>query len=194
MKIFRNILLLSFPLLSTVNAVHNNYILSNDYSVTIHGTSNLHNWVETVGKVTGSAIVNLNDDGSSDLEQIQIKMDVRTIKSDNSTMNNKTYSALKADANPEITFTLEIPVKSIKISPGANSISASGELTIAGVTKPVTMQVKISMPEHGKLVFLGSQIIKMTDYGVSPPTALFGVLKTGDDITLDFKTNFAITN
>jgi hypothetical protein len=52
------------------------------------------------------------------------------------------------------------------------------------------MQVKAFIPVKGKLVFEGSQKIKMTDYGVAPPTALLGVLKTDDDIVLSFKTNF----
>jgi hypothetical protein len=52
------------------------------------------------------------------------------------------------------------------------------------------MQVKAMIPAKGKLVFEGSQKIKMTDYGVSPPTALLGVLKTDNDIVLNFKTNF----
>ena len=33
----------------------------------------------------------------------------------------------------------------------------------------------------------------MTDYGVDPPTAMFGMLKTGDAITINFETTFSIT-
>jgi len=29
--------------------------------------------------------------------------------------------------------------------------------------------------------------IKMTDYGIKPPTALFGRLKTGDDVKVNFE-------
>jgi hypothetical protein len=56
------------------------------------------------------------------------------------------------------------------------------------------MQVKVFMPSTGQLAFEGSQTIKMTDYGITPPTALFGTLKTGDEITITFKTNFTSTN
>ena len=41
---------------------------------------------------------------------------------------------------------------------------------------------------------MGAQQVKMTDYGVDPPTALFGVLKTGDAITISFNTTFAFVN
>ena len=53
------------------------------------------------------------------------------------------------------------------------------------------MQVKISMPQKGTIDFSGSQKIKMTDYGVTPPKALFGALVTGDDITISFSTTFS---
>jgi polyisoprenoid-binding protein YceI len=186
---------LLFTNATTSTPVKNAYTLSADYAITINGTSNLHNWDEKVKTVTGQGIVNFIDETSFDLESINIKMDVHSIKSDmGSIMNNNTYKALKADANPQIIFTLTTPIKSIQTKSAEKTISAKGNLTIAGVTKVVDMQVKISMPEHGKLIFEGFQTIQMTDYGIKPPVALFGTLKTGDAITINFKTNFLINN
>ena len=192
MKSLKYFFLLStaIVLMSAATLVKNNYTLADDYVVTIHGTSNLHDWDEKVETVTGDGIVNWNKDGSFDLSAINIKMDVRSIKSDNSVMDNNTYKALKAEANPKIIFTLNLPVKSIQAKANEKIVSAKGNLTIAGVTKPVDMQVKVFMREHGKLAFEGSQTIKMSDYDVDPPTALLGTIRTGNEITLHFKTNF----
>ena len=33
---------------------------------------------------------------------------------------------------------------------------------------------------------VGEKSIKMTSYGVEPPTALLGTIKTGDDLTIKF--------
>ncbi len=186
MKLLK-IFFLTYSLISTGFSAQENYILYN-YIVTIHGTSNLHNWDETVKKVTGNEVINWNKDGSFDINAVNIRMDVHSIKSDHSVMDNKTYDALKADANPEIIFTLSTPVKSIRGN--SNTVSAQGDLTIAGVTKRINMQVTISKSSNEKLVFEGSLPIKMSDYNVDPPTALFGMLKTGDNITLSFKMNF----
>ncbi len=169
------------------------YTLSKDYTVSINGTSNLHNWNEKVGIVSGDALINQNSDGSFDLEAINIKMDVHSIKSsEGSIMNNNTYKALKADVNPQIIFTLTLPVKSIQPILNDKMITAKGNLSIAGASKPVDMQVKIFMQKNGKLGFEGSQTIKMTDYSIDPPVALFGTLKTGNEITINFKINFVI--
>jgi polyisoprenoid-binding protein YceI len=165
--------------------------LSKDYSVTINGTSNLHNWDEKVGTVTGTGTITPNSDGTYDIDAISIVMLVHSIKSEmGGAMNNNTYKALKADAHPEITFVLSAPLKAVKA--GVATASAKCNLSIAGVTKPVEMQVKISIPQKGIMQFEGAQTIKMTDYGITPPVALFGALVTGDEITIHFKTSFTI--
>jgi polyisoprenoid-binding protein YceI len=192
MKRLKNIVLLGFMLVSFLCSAQDSYVLANDYTVKILGTSNLHNWDETVGTISGYGVVNWNSDGSFDVDAIKMVMDVNSIKGESSIMNNKTYKALKADTNPKITFTLRAPVKAVKADPGGTMVSATGTLTIAGITKTINMKVTIISLTKGKLIMQGSQVIKMTDYGIIPPTALFGTLKTGDEITLDFKTTFLL--
>jgi len=195
MKLVKTILLIVITIVFVSASIdsQNKYILMNDYTVTIKGTSNLHDWNEKVQIVSGNGAVTQNADGSFNLDGISIRMKVNSIKSgEGSIMDNKTYSALKADSYPEIIFTLTAPVKSISSS-AEKIIFAKGNLTIAGVTKSVDMQVKVWMKESGKLTFQGAQIIKMSDYNISPPSALFGTLKTGNELTIDFKTNFTIT-
>jgi polyisoprenoid-binding protein YceI len=194
MNIFTKICLLSaaFALISA-GTVKNQYVLAKDYSVSIHGTSNLHAWDETVGLVSGKGTVTPNSDGSSTLEDIDIKMEVRSIRSNKgAVMNNNTYKALKADVYPQIIFSISSPVKSIQTNAVGKTVTVKGNLTIAGVTKPVNLQVKIVMQPQGRLLFEGSQSIKMTDYNIKPPTALLGTLKTGNEITIRFKTSFTL--
>jgi hypothetical protein len=52
------------------------------------------------------------------------------------------------------------------------------------------MQIKVLMQGKEKLTFEGSQTIKMSDYNIVPPVALFGALKTGNEITINYKTTF----
>jgi polyisoprenoid-binding protein YceI len=191
MKNYSMLLFLSFALGGADLPVQNNYVLAKSYSVTILGTSNLRDWKDSVGNVTGNMVASLNGDGSIDLHAMYIKMDVRSIKSDmGSTMDNKTYTALKADANPEIIFVLAAPMRLLPVSHGGPILPLKGNLTLAGVSRPVIMQVNVFMMGRGKLQFDGSQAISMTDYGVKPPTALFGTIKARPGIIIQFKTNF----
>jgi polyisoprenoid-binding protein YceI len=167
------------------------YILSRNYEVTIDGTSNLRDWQEKVGDVTGDMRAVVNEDGSVDLNSIRIRMKVLSIKSDmGRVMDNKTYEALKAVAYPEILFTVSVPMRLVQVRDCQTAIQVKGELALAGICKPVTMLVKTFEIRQGNLSFEGSQCIKISDYGVKPPSALFGAMRAGPEITIRFNTNF----
>jgi hypothetical protein len=52
------------------------------------------------------------------------------------------------------------------------------------------MQVKVIGNAEGQLIFEGIKVIKMTDFGISPPTAFMGAMKVGADVTVKFRVNF----
>jgi len=197
MKTHLNYLLIAaLIVLTSVDApVNSKYAIAKGHTVTIHGTSNLHAWDERVGTVTGDGLVLWNGNSSFDLLAMNIRMEGRSIKStEGSIMNNNTYKALKADDHPFIIFALMTPLKAIPANAGKKAITAGVNLTIAGVTKRIDMSVAATAQGHGNIEFEGSKIIKMTDYGIKPPVAMFGTLKTGDEITIHFKTVLAISN
>jgi len=178
-------------LISADEPAKNTYILTRDYAVTIDGTSNLRDWQEKVGEVTGDMTATVNEDKSIALRAIRISMKVLSIKSNiGRAMDNKTYEALKASAYPEILFTVSAPVRLVQVRDCQAAIPVRGELALAGISKPMIMLVKTFAISQGVLQFEGSQTIKMSDYGVRPPTALFGTMRAGPDITIHFKTNF----
>jgi polyisoprenoid-binding protein YceI len=182
------------PVVMVVRAdrpVKDAFILSRNYEVTIDGTSNLRDWEEKVGDVTGDLTAVVNGDGSVDLSSIRIRMKVLSIKSDmGRVMDTKTYEALKAAAYPEILFAVSAPMRLVQVRDCQPAILVKGELVLAGVCKPVTMLVKTFEIRQGILSFEGSQRIKMSDYGVKPPSALFGTMRAGPEITIRFSTNF----
>lgn len=184
-------LLPAFLLVSADRPAKDGFILSRNYEVTIDGTSNLRDWQEKVEDVTGDMTAVANEDGSVDLSSIRIRMKVLSIKSDmGRVMDNKTYEALKAAAYPEILFTVSAPMRFVQVRDCQTAIPVKGELVLAGICKPVTMQVKTFEIRQGNLSFEGSQRIKMTDFGVKPPSALFGTMRAAPEITIHFNTNF----
>jgi polyisoprenoid-binding protein YceI len=64
-----------------------------------------------------------------------------------------------------------------------------GELTVAGVTKPIDMVVTLTPMEGNKLKATGSKELKMTDFGMKPPapTLGLGLIKTADEVTVSFE-------
>ena len=153
---------------------------------TILGTSNVHDWSteSTAGIVSGDMV--LDGIKLASVSNIHIKVPVKTIKSDKgSVMDNKTWKALKSDKHPNIIFNMTA-LKSLTKAPKGYDIVVTGKLNIAGVIKTVDLNVHGLVLTGNRVLFTGSKKIKMTDYGIDPPTAFFGAMTTGDEITLKY--------
>jgi polyisoprenoid-binding protein YceI len=191
MKPYFLILLSAVLLAAATEPSRDLYVLSGAYSVTIDGTSNVRDWKEDVGKVSGFMQAAVNADGSISLTSIRICMDAGSIKSDmGKVMDGKTYDALKAGVYPEILFTLNTPQRLTPVRNCETTIPVKGILSLAGVSKPVIMQVRTCTITQGKLQFEGYENLNMKDFGVRPPTAFFGTMRAAPDITIHFKTDF----
>jgi polyisoprenoid-binding protein YceI len=186
-------LLAAWPLCKTGSAGQIQYELSKDFAVSIHGTMSIHDWVETIGDVTGELVAGPHVGAGTDLSSIRITMEARSIKGDmGKVMDNKTYKALKADAHPEIIFQTGSPVTLMPVQGKEKPVALKGLLTLAGVTRPATLWVNYFSIAQDSMRFDGEQTINMTDFGIKPPSALFGTLKAGPEITIFFKTVFTI--
>lgn len=176
--------LISFGFIQTIHAQQG--FKYGSHTMKIAGTSTLHDWESNVTKLSGNATISIDDNRLSGISQLQISIPVESIISTKgSIMDNKTYEALKSDKHPNITFKLSY-VSNIQATGNAQVVTAQGNLTMAGSTKYISMEVKAILNSDGSITFQGSKDLKMTDFGVSPPTAMLGSIKTGDDITITF--------
>jgi polyisoprenoid-binding protein YceI len=110
---------------------------------------------------------------------------VHSLKSGESGMDSKAYGAMKAKSGGNIVFT----ALSSKVTPGTGNqfnVSSSGSLAIVGVAKPVVLTAVCQVKEDGSVTCTGTNKLKMSDYGIKPPTYMLGALKTGDALTIDF--------
>jgi polyisoprenoid-binding protein YceI len=146
----------------------------------LRGTSNLHDWESKATQVTIQGQFNQANGSFQGVEGLVVTVPVKSIKSEKGkTMDGKTYDALLADAHPNIVFT------ATKVSVSGAAISATGNLRIAGKTQPATLKAQWKAIADGVQIS-GSYALKMTDFGISPPTALMGTMKTGDAVTLEY--------
>lgn len=168
---------------AVVNAQSSFEIASNS-SMSILGTSNLHDWESDVCKLKGNASIFLTDQKIQNIENLSFSIPVESIESGNFIMNGKTYAALKNDEHPNIKYELtQFEIENGKV------IKSKGLLTVAGVTKELDFPVKCAVTNKDINV-TGKISFNMTDFNVSPPTALLGTLKTGDEVTIAFSINF----
>lgn len=99
-------------------------------------------------------------------------------------LDGKLREALKADRFPEISFSLE----SEERLPGAPlRMRLTGSLTLAGQTGTVTFLAEITPAAGGAFVARGSVPVLMSSYDVEPPSAMLGLVRAADLVTVNFE-------
>lgn len=193
-KFYKIPVLVSVLILVAGNIMSQSSYSLNNYLATINGTSNIYGWSEKIGNIWGNCNVRRNADKGVSLQSFKLGLQVKSITSDQyPIMSGLTFKALKGDQFPEITFNLVEPIDNIGCGGSPYFVTAKGSLTIAGVNREITMPMKFVL-ENNLIIVEAEQQVKMTEYGVTPPTALFGLIKTGNIITLNFKTTFLANN
>lgn len=154
----------------------------------IEGTSSLHDWEMVSEQCKGTITYTMDGDALS-IQSITVSVPSKTLKSGKKLMDKKCYDALKADKFPNIGYEFKSASNLKSTGNGTYSAVFNGNLTIAGNTKNIPINVTINA-NTGSITIKGRKAIKMTDFGVEPPKALMGTIKTGDDITIDFNLNY----
>lgn len=156
----------------------------------VEGTSNIHDWELSAKELQGTLKVEMEDGQLVKINSLDFTVVAESLKSGKGGMDKNTYKALKTDDNKNIIYKLEKVNNLDCTSQSECKITTSGYLTIAGTKKPVdlTFDAKVS---DGKITLSGSKKINMTHFNVDPPTAMFGTITTGEEVTIKFKTAFS---
>ena len=157
-----------------------------EFTISILGASTLHDWkVSTNEIVEYPQSIDLGDDLS--LSDFGFKVSVDGMDGGRGpSMNKKIKKALKATTHPHVSFTQTEAIHLESKNDGITVVNATGSLNIAGVEKEVTIELTATTKES-QLVFTGKYPMKMSDFDIEPPTAMFGQIETKDDITIEFE-------
>ena len=160
--------------------------------VSIAGTSNVLDYTATTTilritrvQLASQVAVNASWDEVTKpgvLEAFEIAIAALTLKSGKDGLDKNMYKALNTAQHPDITFRL------LRFQPGAiaGTLKAAGMLTIAGTEREVTLDLKTE-PKDATLIVKGELPLVMTDYGVKPPKAMLGMIKTNPKVTVTFE-------
>jgi polyisoprenoid-binding protein YceI len=136
--------------------------------------------------VTGS----LKIEGTT-VRTAHLQVDMTQLTSDKAMRDARMRSiGLETDRFPTASFVLSSPI-SFATAPEAGRVvktRATGNLTIHGVTKPVTVDIQARWTADG-LTVVGSIPIAMADYGITPPN-VGGFVSVEDHGTMEFKLVF----
>jgi len=121
--------------------------------------------------------------GDKGVKAVRVTVPAERMDCGNGTMNEHMRKALKVAENPTITFTL----KSYDVTTTADGIAGTinGTLDLGGVSKSISLEAN-GKPEGGMLHVEGAYDLRMTDYGLKPPSLMFGRIKVGETVKVNF--------
>lgn len=161
--------------------------------VRIDGTSTIHDWTVESHLIGGAMELDANfPQNLAEAIKVTPKVNsvilVRSLKSGKTAMDDIMHTSMKQKEHPKIEYKLlELSLKEPPASPGAAmKFNSKGTLTVAGVTRTNAMVVTMQPMAGDKLKVTGSTDLKMTEFGIKPPTQL-GVFKTGDEVKISFE-------
>ena len=133
----------------------------------IEGDSNLHPW--SCAATRPEAKIEVDTGAPEIARSLTLLVRVSGLECGSGKMNEKLQEALKAERHPYIEYTL---LRSERVPGNALQLRATGELTIAGQTRPVEFAVDVEMSTDGSAQARGKLEVLMTDFGVEPPHCL----------------------
>ncbi|MEP7234484.1 MAG: YceI family protein [Ignavibacteriota bacterium] len=155
-------------------------------TITLNGTSTLHDWVMTAHTFACDAQFNATNNGKlAGITSLSLTLPVANLKSESDGLNDNAYKALKSDIYKNIIFVMTTSKITSSLEE-VYKITVWGNLTIAGVMKPVGFYLQVNNNADGSISCTGSLPLKMSTYDIERPSFLLGAMKAGDALTLKF--------
>jgi hypothetical protein len=158
--------------------------------VWIEGSSNLGGWRcratafdARVAVAAGQA--SPDDAMAAQLRSIVVRVAVRDLRCGNRKMDHDLYAALGASDPAQPAF-IVAQFEVVADSATATEVATRGSLAVAGQLRPTAIGVAIDSAPDGVVHARGAVPLRMTDFGVTPPTGLFGLVRSRNEVTVRF--------
>lgn len=157
--------------------------------VLLSGKSNIHDFTaeSTSVRMTELKVASGNGDvldtvlRPGGLEAFEVAVVAASLSSPRDGIDKNMHKALKTSEFADIT----LRVTSLEPTDTANAYRAAGVFRIAGVERPVTLGLTVER-DRTTLRVQGAVDLLMTDFGIAPPRAMLGMLKTNPKVTVRF--------
>jgi polyisoprenoid-binding protein YceI len=164
-------------------------VLQPQSRIWIEGTSTVRSFsckaadVNAVVEASGPNAIPQLLTGDKGVKTVRVTVPAEQIDCGNGTMNEHMRKAIKLAEHKTIEFRLS----DYDVARGADGIAGTinGTLLLGGVTKPIAIKAE-GKPENGMLHVTGSYDLDMTAYGLKPPTLMFGRIKVGRTVKVNY--------
>jgi len=123
--------------------------------------------------------------GEKAVSTIEVTVPAEKLDCRNGTMNEHMRKALKAKEFPTVVF--RAASYDLTRTNESVGVTLNGTLTLGGVEKPITVNAQAKPGTDGTLIVSGTREVRMTEFGLKPPTLMLGTMKVDEKITVGFE-------
>lgn len=122
--------------------------------------------------------------GGKAVETVTVTVAAAALDCGNATMNEHMLKAVRAKEHPTIEFRLT----SYELTPAqaGTGIRMNGRLTLGGTERPITLRAEATGSADGGLRVVGVHDVRMTEFGLKPPSLMMGTMKVGDVVKVRY--------
>ncbi len=121
--------------------------------------------------------------------ELHVSIKVRGLDCGNRAMEKDLHKAVKSDRFPDIRYNFRriagLSFPGPKHEGKGIILHTEGDLFLAGEERQVIIDVHATLSDD-YVDLHGSHIIEMSDFGITPPTALFGLIKAEQRVVIDY--------
>ncbi len=188
-------LLLSVLLMGFVaaDAVRISYVIDDSSELYLKGSSNVTKFTCSCQCYDQEEVYRLEIDESSRIfysfENATLNLRTAGLDCGHKGINRDLYRTMRGDEFPFISIKLqEARLKDDRLAEdlwkGNLPLNVTTTITLAGVSKDVTMSVTAQQLAPDMYRFFCSTRLLMSDFGLEPPSPLFGLIKVDDEIVI----------
>lgn len=118
----------------------------------------------------------------------ELSIPVTTFRCGNRVMEGDMRRALKAETFPKVDFTFRELRGGIQhdLDTGLYHAVIAGDLTLAGKKRRIELTISAERVSRSSLRIRAELPVLMSDFGVTPPSALFGAIRARNNLTVHF--------
>ena len=163
------------------------WVVINGCSLKVDGSTNVNKFSCVISNYSHPDTIVVNNTGNQTVQlHGNIKLDVQKFDCHNSIMTADLRKTLKSKEHPNLVVRFISINKYPDTAPGHNTTKGVVMIELAGVSKRFEVDYKIVSADNNFINLEGSRDILFSDFNISPPRKLGGMIRTKNELSVVF--------
>ncbi len=172
------------------------WILTKECRLKVNGSTNINKFSCSVPEYAQTDTLICYKDNKNGPVKItgSMALDVQKFDCKHAVMTNDLRKTLKAKVYPKIIIKFLNLSSYPDVYNQEEAIKGAVTIELAGIAKRFEVDYKYTMNSNGNLRLIGTRQVNFSDFNISPPRKLGGMIKTNNELNVEFVLNIKTLN